>query len=238
MTQADRVHSTPPLNTSAIDREPPTDTTRRHFLTRAAGVAAGGSVLALAAIPPVTAAAAPAASLAGVADPIFALIEDHRRLQTLRCDLSDELDGAEYEAAKEHGWRPVPLTHWRNYHIGGSEIDDRREQLLREAEIDPAIIEREYLDAKARVRANWAAGEAWDERAGLVVKRENLDRVTDAEDECAGRLSRMKPTTPAGAAALIQYVIDDEICPEVEWHMTALRSVVAALNSMGAAVQS
>ncbi|WP_166298327.1 hypothetical protein [Bradyrhizobium sp. 2S1] len=69
---------------------------------------------------------------------------------------------------------------------------DRREQLLRNAEIDPAIIEREYLDAKARVRATWAAGEAWDERAGLAVKREELDRVTEAEDECAGRLSRMK----------------------------------------------
>ncbi|QIG92271.1 hypothetical protein [Bradyrhizobium sp. 6(2017)] len=35
------------------------------------------------------------ASLAGVVDPIFALIEDHRRLQTLRCELYDEWDRAE-----------------------------------------------------------------------------------------------------------------------------------------------
>ncbi|QIG91013.1 hypothetical protein [Bradyrhizobium sp. 6(2017)] len=66
----------------------------------------------------------------------------------------------------------------------------------------------------------------------MAVKCEKLDRATEAEDECAGRLSRMKPTTAAGAAALIQYVIDDEICPEVEWHMAALKTAVAALNSI------
>jgi hypothetical protein len=37
MTQADRVLSTPPTNT-------PVDTTRRRFLSQAAGVAVGGSV--------------------------------------------------------------------------------------------------------------------------------------------------------------------------------------------------
>jgi hypothetical protein len=38
MTQADCVLSTPPLNV-------PTDTTRRRFLSQAAGVAAGGAIL-------------------------------------------------------------------------------------------------------------------------------------------------------------------------------------------------
>jgi ferric-dicitrate binding protein FerR (iron transport regulator) len=42
MTRADRVHSTPPTNT-------PVDPTRRRFLSQAAGVAAGGTALALAA---------------------------------------------------------------------------------------------------------------------------------------------------------------------------------------------
>ena len=49
---------------------PPVDPTRRRFLSQAAGVAAGGTVLALAAIPPTPAAAAPAGAL----DPVFALI--------------------------------------------------------------------------------------------------------------------------------------------------------------------
>jgi hypothetical protein len=60
MTKADRVYSTPPLNT-------PVDQTRRRFLSTAAGIAAGSTALALA-IPPARAAD----------DPIFALIEAHR----------------------------------------------------------------------------------------------------------------------------------------------------------------
>jgi hypothetical protein len=41
MPKADRVHSTPPTNA-------PVAPTRRHFLSRAAGVAAGSAALALA----------------------------------------------------------------------------------------------------------------------------------------------------------------------------------------------
>ena len=60
MAQADRMHSTPPTNTSKIT---PVDPTRRHLLT----VAAGGAVAAL---------ALPTAK-ASEADPIFAVIERH-----------------------------------------------------------------------------------------------------------------------------------------------------------------
>jgi hypothetical protein len=47
----------------------PVDPTRRGFLSQAAGVAAGGTVLALATIPPALAAAPPG----GPADPVFGL---------------------------------------------------------------------------------------------------------------------------------------------------------------------
>lgn len=53
---------------------PPVDSTRRRFLSQAAGVAAGGTVLALATIPPASAAAAPASS----PDPIYSIIDAHR----------------------------------------------------------------------------------------------------------------------------------------------------------------
>jgi hypothetical protein len=53
---------------------PPVDPTRRRFLSQAAGVVAGGTVLALATIPPASAAAAPA----GLLDPVFSLIEAYR----------------------------------------------------------------------------------------------------------------------------------------------------------------
>jgi len=211
---------------------PPVVPTRRHFLSQAAGVAAGGSVLALATISAAADAAAPVASLAssGV-DPIFALIADHRQLQAAWLGLCRELEEAEHEASEEHGPRPIPLIHWRGYHIGGSEIEDRREQLL-ERKIDSATVEQEYLDAKAREQTKRAAEKAWDVHTGLAAKREEMDRAERAESGCAERLSRTKPTTPAGAAALIQHVIDDEICGEIEWHMTALDTAVAALNKM------
>ncbi len=50
----------------------PAVSTRRRFLSRAAGVAAGGAVLALATIPP--------ASAADVSDPVFDLIASHKKI--------------------------------------------------------------------------------------------------------------------------------------------------------------
>jgi hypothetical protein len=56
---------------------PPADPTRRRFLSHAAGVAAGGTVLALATIPPAAAAVAPTGT-AAKPEPIFTLIADHK----------------------------------------------------------------------------------------------------------------------------------------------------------------
>jgi hypothetical protein len=207
---------------------------RRSFLTTTAATLAAGSA-ALAAIPPALAAAAPA----GSPDPILAMIAVHKKLQAEWQEIFDQLDEAEFDAEKEHGRRPAGLIHWRNYTIGASEIDLRREALLEAGEIDPATIEQEYLDAKARYQARIAAGTAWDERTGLAALRKNLDRGVAAERRYAIRLARTKPTTPAGAAALIHYILGDElITDEGYWHVPALKTVAAALNSMSAAVTS
>ena len=53
---------------------PPRDPTRRRFLSQAAGVAVGGTVLARVATQPLPAVAAPAWQL----EPVFGLIEAHR----------------------------------------------------------------------------------------------------------------------------------------------------------------
>jgi hypothetical protein len=205
------------------------DTTRRLFLSSAAGLAAGGTALPLA-IPPAAATSRPTQP---APDPILAMIETHKSLQATWQHLFDKLDEAESDAAEVHGRRPIGLIHWRNYHIGGSEIDDRRESLLQEAEIPIATIEQEYLDAKARYQTQIAAGPAWDERAGLAAKRKELDRAMTAWRRFARRLAKTKPTTPAGAAALIQYLLDEELTTDDGyWHMAALNTVVAALNSM------
>jgi hypothetical protein len=73
MAQADRVHSTPPINTSAINPSSRADTSRRGFLAQAAGVAAGGAALGAGLPLP-----APAATPEGVPDPILAAIENHK----------------------------------------------------------------------------------------------------------------------------------------------------------------
>jgi hypothetical protein len=108
MTQADRVLSTPPTNTSVTNPSGPVDPTRRRFLT----VAAGGAVAAAIPIAALTAAPAP--------DPIYAAIERHKAAaviwdaavtarayfpdtdmndeQAEQCDLLDE--------AREIAWEP------------------------------------------------------------------------------------------------------------------------------------
>jgi hypothetical protein len=227
MTQADSVHSTPPINA-------PVDTTRRHFLSTAASVAAGGAVLAMAPTVPAT-----AETLQRVPDPIFARIATHKKLTADWQGQCDQLQDAEHVVAQEYGRRPIELIHWRGYTIGASEIDTRREQLLEAGKIDPATIEQEYLDANARYQAKVAAGIAWDKSAGLETLRKDADRRMAAGGRYAKRVARTMPTTPAGVAALIQYVLEDDLSSdESYWHMTALRTAVAALNCIGAAVQS
>jgi hypothetical protein len=77
MTQADRVHSTPPTSS-------PVDPMRRRFLSTAAGVAAGGAALTLATVSATADAAAPMAALASSdVDPIFAAIERHRAARVI-----------------------------------------------------------------------------------------------------------------------------------------------------------
>jgi hypothetical protein len=148
------------------------------------------------------------------ADPIYAMIDTHKKLRAEWQALCDQLDEAEAAAARDHGTRPIELIHWRDYHIGAGEIDIRRQHLLEVGEIDPATIEDEYLDAKARYKAQIVAGLAWDDRAGIAALRNDVDRRITAELQFAWRLADTRPATAAGAAALIQYVLDEDLAAE------------------------
>jgi hypothetical protein len=93
MTQADSVLSTPRINT------PIDTTTRRRFLTVAAGASvASVGTLAVAAMP----AAAPDSAACAV-DPAFALIAEKRAADVVHCDAID----AQGEAEKRYGFRSV-----------------------------------------------------------------------------------------------------------------------------------
>ena len=98
MTQADRVLSTPPTNTSAL----PADPSRRGFLAQAAVVAAGGAALGVALPLPGSAGATER-----IPDPIYAAIERYKVLSaeyTAAVDRSGPLeddDSDHWEAENE-----------------------------------------------------------------------------------------------------------------------------------------
>jgi hypothetical protein len=80
MTQADRVHSTPPTNTSVVH-------SRRSVLGAIAAATAGGAVAVVAGIP---------AAAAAAVDPAFALIAEKRAADVAHCetiDVQDEIEG-------------------------------------------------------------------------------------------------------------------------------------------------
>jgi hypothetical protein len=85
MIHAESVHSTPPTNTPISQRHPVDAPSRRRFLHQAAGVAAGGTVLAMATIPPMSAGAAPASTL----DPMYGLSVTRARHITAEVPLRD-----------------------------------------------------------------------------------------------------------------------------------------------------
>ena len=102
-----------------------------------------------------------ATATAAGADPIFAMIVMHKKLTADWQGLYDQLQEAEFNAAKEDGHRPIELIHRRDYTIGASEIDTRRQTLLEAGEIDPATVEQEYLDGFAGHLESRCLHEEW-----------------------------------------------------------------------------
>jgi hypothetical protein len=168
-------------------------------------------------------------------DPIFAAIQKHRNLLKEWVRLYEGLEAAENKAKKKHGHRPCSLIAWRTYsHIGGHEIEDRREEFLRLPGIDPKKIEKEYRDAKARERAAERAQRDWDKRAGIASLRQQYERALSAEIAAGINMAKIKPRTPAGAGALVAYIRADmeNDGNGPEWHLSALSTAAAALAIM------
>jgi hypothetical protein len=150
--------------------------------------------------------------------------------------LSNDLDLAEAEAREKYGTRPWELIEWRNYSsIGEYEIDKAREEFLSRPGADRDKVEAEYQDAKRRLAARGYECIAWDYRTGVAFLREQYECATIAKERAAIRMARTKPTTPAGAAALIGQAHRELMTGEVGWEMTALRTIAVSLAQMEAA---
>jgi hypothetical protein len=190
---------------------------RRHLVTTAAAL-------------PALALPAAAATLGHEPDPIFAVIEEHRRLWDAWVVPLGALDEAEIKVDDPY---PHPLVAWRHYsHIANSELERARDEFLAMPGADVAAIELEYQDAKARERSLIRANRAWYRRNGLTQLKAENERHTRAIQKAGRALGRIRPTTPTGAAALIEYVNDDMWGCDLAWHEPALANITAALRQM------
>jgi hypothetical protein len=200
------------------------------------------------------AAALPALSfpaLASEPDPIFEAIERLQKLNAEQFDLWSKLDDAEGKIDER---RPIALVRWRNYHIGGSEIDQRREILLRDAlsvlppghrdtsanrERAIAKIEREYLEMKTKEKKLEEGETDWDKRYGLDKLRERHSACLTEIDEAEEALAAIVPTTTSGCAALLEYALVDLEAGDLsvegpDWRFVCVRNAANAIRKLGA----
>jgi hypothetical protein len=170
-------------------------------------------------------------------DPIFAAIDKHRKLLKQAIQAATALEVAERRIRKKHGRRPEQLVQWRNYTICGREIDERRKawllpQWLQVLGVNRKQIEKEYRAKKAEELANIKAGKAWDRRHGVTRLRQENERAWQAYSDAGIRLSKTKPTTPAGAGALVKHLRLDLETGDSDWHLPALDTIAVALERM------
>ncbi|MFO1126480.1 MAG: hypothetical protein U1E25_15140 [Methylocystis sp.] len=183
-------------------------------------------------------AAAPVAGLPAIAgvdaqdDPIFAAISEIKRLREHSSQLGGQLEDAEFEAGEAHGRCPWSLIAWRNYSaIGGCEIERARDEFLELPDADLAMVEKEYQDAKKRELEAERAEMEWYERAGIATLRMEYENSCDMISAAYDNLATMAPSTPAGAAALLDFIADEMQDWTADWHNAAIATVANALRS-------
>jgi hypothetical protein len=167
-------------------------------------------------------------------DPVFAAIAEHKRAAAACTRAYVRLDNAEAPARRKHGMRPFPLIAWRNYGaISGYKIEKARDEFLRLPGISRRAIWREYRDAKARERRQIRAVQKWENGAGLARLRREYEIANGAETLASRKLAKTKPTTLAGAAAILEYAnINDDMCPREDFEAAIVRAVVKVLRTM------
>jgi hypothetical protein len=90
------------------------------------------------------------------------------------------------------------------------------------------------LENHKKLDRAWLDMEHAREARPLTVKRREVDRASDAADKAAWRMARTRPTTVAGASAMLTYIATEPVTGffelgEASWHETAFRTVTAAL---------
>jgi hypothetical protein len=167
-------------------------------------------------------------------DPVFAAIAEHRRADVALTRVLERRDRAESAARRKHGECPYRWIAWRRYSsICGQEIERARDEFLLLPEISRRAILREYRDAKARERRQIRAAQQWARRAGMVGINRECDLADAAEWKAARKVAKTKPTTPAGAAALLEHVnLNENMCSREDYEIAAVQTVIKMLRAM------
>jgi hypothetical protein len=170
-----------------------------------AGVAAGGTALALATIPPASTAAAPTASLASSAvDPIFALIDVYRAAAKTLAAATSEHDRRE-EMLIEQGLGSSPFI----------SVLEMRSGLYANQPV--TVYKREYVDIhippdrfrELNADAHAALDAKIEQHKAIVGDSEKvMYAAMDAETEAVDSLLWTTPTTIAGVLALLELLPD------------------------------
>jgi hypothetical protein len=178
----------------------PAVSTRRRFLSQAAGLAGGGAALALATVSATAAAVAPMAALASSdADPIFALIEDYRTAAKTAAAAASEVSRRE-DMLLEQGLGTRPFISVLNPNGTPSQ--------------EPTTVyTHEYIDrllppdrfSKRNAKAH-ASLDARRKRHNAIMgdSEEVMYAAQDAETEAVDELVWTPPKTIAGVLALLE----------------------------------
>ena len=146
-------------------------------------------------------------------------------------------DDAESAARERFGYPPSSLIHWRDYHVGGSELERVRDQYLALG-FDKELIEEEYVNAQGRLQANLDGITVWERQVGIADLAKQRWDTLDEHWAAAEALAKIKPSSVADALALHGFVWANLIELEgensmVDWEFNVLKNVHAYFQSLG-----
>jgi len=220
----------------------PAVSTRRGFLSQAAAVAAGGTVLAVAAIPPAVAAVASTGALASPSiDPIFALIARHR---------AEEQAYGDALKARDKLCEMVPEEILRGGRVqwgmkdGGPYYLHSHEQIDHRLKWSPDFASTPEIRARLHAELDRDMNELWTKRDehGVTAAVDLVEQLCDSCYELEWALANTMPTSIAGVEAMLRYAneVEDEgeEWPDTDtigaegWHYQMRQTAARALETL------
>jgi hypothetical protein len=134
-------------------------------------------------------------------------------------------------------------------HLGGIAISQLPRHVCRHephltVQLDQPDVAREYpgdgdgapaaIEKYKKLKAAWLDLERARDEELRAVKQRNVDPASDAAENAAWEMARTKPSTAAGASAMLSFMATEPTTGlfelgETHWHERAFRTVVASL---------